>query len=83
MPHEPLAYVSSPSLLGTTVGLRVSSYWFFGASKASGCFSVIVSLDLWGAPFDEGGGVSTLCQESSLLFLWRLLSILLFLISDT
>ena len=83
MPPGALASDSSPSPLGTAVGLGVSSCWFLGASKASGCFSVVVSLAPWGIPFDDGGGVHDLFRESSLLFLRRLFSILSFLIADT
>ena len=69
MPLGVLASVSSPSPLVTAMGLGVSSCWFFGASKASCRFSVIVSFGPLGTPFDNGRGVSDLCREPSLLLL--------------
>ena len=51
------------------------------ASKASIWLSVVASLAPWGTYLEDGGGVSDLCRDSSLILLRTLLAIfsLLFL----
>ena len=63
------------------MGPEIFSCRLLSASNASIWLSVVASLAPWGTYLKDGGGVSDLCRDSSLILLRTLLSIfsLLFL----